>query len=253
MNSLFQNETELQTMVSKAHVLLGDIFKKSNICISHGISHAMEVTIHAFKALQCISLPETSSKRIKENVLLAALLHDADDRKFFPSNTDFENARLIIKECCKDDDMDDIITMIDLVSTSKNGNNKPSNFDSQPWLLIPRWADRIEAVGWIGIKRCWDYTLTSDRLLFTPYTQRAQNELELKLIATKERFDSYKGSSASMIDHYYDKLLHIDEVGNEYIDNQIKYRKQIMIDFCIDFGIKGYVDQDWYAMATKNI
>ena len=49
---------------------------------------------HAFNALEDYPLLEHENKLA---VLMAALLHDADDGKFFPDNHDYENLRNILK------------------------------------------------------------------------------------------------------------------------------------------------------------
>lgn len=60
---------------------------------------------------------------------LAALLHDADDHKYFLK--DSENAKLIMEECIKEMDYDgqnlveDVLMCISFVSASQNGNHIP--------------------------------------------------------------------------------------------------------------------------------
>src|SRR5204863_4319085 len=83
-------------------------------------------------------------------IILAALLHDADDRKFF-GDSNYKNARYLLRKI-PEGDVELVVHMIDLVSTSKNGNSTP--VASSGWLLIPRYCDRLEAVGKIGIERC---------------------------------------------------------------------------------------------------
>ena len=45
-------------------------------------------------------------------------------------------------------------------------------------------------------------------------TPRAKTEEELWAIATPERFAAYVGASDSMVDHFYDKLLHLNQCGS---------------------------------------
>jgi len=67
---------------------LNIILSTHNVCSSHGITHAIAVMNHAENALNQAenTLNQTTFKfdeKIKRCVKLAALLHDADDRKYF--------------------------------------------------------------------------------------------------------------------------------------------------------------------------
>lgn len=64
------------------------------------------------------------SEVVKDNIILACLLHDADDRKYFPIHTNYENARQILTDEKVDADrIEQIIGMIKVVSYSKNGDS----------------------------------------------------------------------------------------------------------------------------------
>ena len=73
-------------------------------------------------------------------------------------------------------------------------------------------------------------------------TPRATTREELEKIATPERFKNYTGKSLSMIDHYYDKLLHLSNMHtqNQYLLNEAKKRHDIMVNFCLEFGRENY-------------
>ena len=129
---------------------LEKLFIEKNICQSHGIGHAITVMYNAENALR--SNDYNLNVFDCRSVLLAALLHDADDRKFFPENKNFENLRFILKDETPEM-IDQVITMVDLVSSSKNGDSIPAYVAERMWMLIPRYSDRIEAFGLVGIKR----------------------------------------------------------------------------------------------------
>ena len=213
---------------------LESIFTINKVCHSHGIDHAIAVMNNAKTAIECceFKLNESTIKCI----LLASLLHDADDRKFFPNNFKYEN----VKEILFDMDTDSvylIIKMISLVSSAVNGDNIPH--DIEEWMLYPRYSDRLEAIGFIGIKRCYQYAITSNNKLYTEKTLFAINEEDLWKIATTKRYNNYKGVSESMIDHYYDKLIRAGDfpIKNNFFDEESKKRKNISVNFIINCGI----------------
>lgn len=220
---------------------LGSLMESAKICVSHGVGHAIRVSVHVRRALRADTrIPP--SERIA--ILLAALLHDADDRKFFMAHEGLDNARRIVRQTFPDLE-DRVATIIGYVATSKNGDSIPPEAIERPWVLWPRYADRLEASGWVGVVRCWEYTQSSKRFLYTSDTRRARTMDELSIVASKERFSAYRGESASMIDHYYDKLLHICpfDSGNAYLDRQSRLRAARPMAVCLVFGEKGTVSE----------
>jgi uncharacterized protein len=187
-------------------------------------------------------------------IKLAALLHDIDDSKYFPSNYEYQNANYILKSVRQidnltDTDINDIIYMISLVSSSKNGDSIPHDCISKEWMLIPRYADRLEALGIIGVKRTLDYALYKKQPFFLPDTLRALDEYDLfQRIATADRYENYKGKSLSMIDHYYDKLLRLNSfpdpiIHNLYFKSQCDKLQQPLIDIVLLFGKYGTISE----------
>lgn len=130
---------------------------------------------------------------------LAALLHDADDRKYFtPSKPDlkYENAVQIITESLESDAnpmliIDQVCEMISYVSASGNGNSVPERCIEKPYLLWPRFSDRLEAIGTIGMVRCYQYNTECGAPLSCASTPRPQSAEELWSLVKPERFASY--------------------------------------------------------------
>lgn len=225
---------------SKVTKGLADLFSTTQIDVSHDLLHMYKVYGHAKKAVD-VETPPLSPEN-KEAVELAALLHEADDRKFFSDNNEYANARKILISAGYDSGMIElVISMISLVSCAKNRN---SSVD-QKWMLIPRWADRLEAVGYIGLYRTYKYTTHTGRPLFVDDTPRCKTEDELWKVATPERFAAYQGNSRSMIDHFYDKLLHINsnDIPNSYLKGIMDNRRKIMVDFVLKFGNTGTLNE----------
>ena len=238
-------------ILNKAIIELEHLMQIANVPSHHGIEHALAVLNHMNKALH------ENEYKINDRFFhlyeilalqLAALLHDADDRKYFDSSDNFNNAINIINLILPIDfdNKDFILTFtiesISYVSASKNGNDIPNRAIEYPELLWPRYCDRLEAIGKIGVQRTIDYNYEINEPLFTDDTPRAKTYDDVIQFATPDRFIKYKksgGHSDSAIDHFYDKLLHICDFGNcynIYLTEASLSRKQFLIDICIEFG-----------------
>ncbi|KAL9185656.1 hypothetical protein ACHAXT_003433 [Thalassiosira profunda] len=243
----------------------------SEIKASHGWKeHVSVVFDHAEKALLSLecSLPPKEEMEVK----LAALLHDVDDRKFFPDAcpVTYPNARAILELVgissgeegdTSNNSHERIIQMISWVGCSENGNSVPEEVKKNETyhLLIPRWADRLEAVGAKGVVRCYQYNQERGRPLCSDKSPRPTSEEELWSYAPPERLQEYMdrgGTSTDMISHYYDKLLHIarppkDIVRNPYLEKMAVSSSKDLVDVCLRFGRLGAVDED-HIMALMN-
>ncbi len=112
----------------------------------HGFDHTMRVYRNAME----IAREEDCDRQI---VALAALLHDADDPKLF-STADNANARAFLNSHGADEEMTErILAAVNAVSFSKNRDRKPDTVEGQ----IVQDADRLDAIGAIGIARTFAY------------------------------------------------------------------------------------------------
>lgn len=204
--------------VERVNVELQQFYRNNNQHIqeSHGFTHALAVYQHAQCAVEACSSPLSSSSSSAMEIAIAALLHDVDDEKYFPPETSdnrLPNATAILENAFVPNiHWDGIYFMIHQVSCSKNGNRIPDSIETSGdyHLLIPRWADRVEAVGSKGALRCYQYTRAQQRPLWSHHSPRPQTEQELWALVTPDRFQAYidrGGTSDDMISHYYDKLL----------------------------------------------
>lgn len=229
---------------------------------SHGSAHAERVLGHAQKALAAAQPTLPNLRQLA--VQLAALLHDVDDRKYFPAcpKGQYPNAKRIMEEACADTTVVlEALEMISLVSCSANGNSVPVQAQSAPEFLWPRWADRLEATGEVGAVRCWQYNQEKGSPLSTPSTPRPSSELEVWQLATPERFEKYQtsgGQSASMMDHYYDKLLRVarppsEALQNAYFEAEMSQRSAPLVEICLAFGKTGEVPVDKLRAMEKTL
>ena len=211
----------MQTYINKLDMLL----QTHNVCKSHGIEHAIAVLNHAKNAI--CSSPDPI-EQYQFAIELSALLHDADDKKFFPMNNNYENTRLILKDL-DDEIVELVIRMISLVSASVNGDSVPEDVVENKWMLIPRYSDRLEAIGVIGIRRAYVYNCTIKCKTFDELTPKLTSDDEIIKLA-KLRYQTYNGNSRTMIDHLYDKLIAVglanDIISNDYLTITARERVQ---------------------------
>ena len=147
--------------------------------------------------------------------------------------------------------IDEAVNMISYVSASGNGNSVPERCIDQPYLLWPRFSDRLEAIGTIGMVRCFQYNEECGNPLMCDTTPRPKSVEEVWAEVKLSRFDNYmlKKVSNSMMDHYYDKLLHIavfdkNVVQNSFLIEEAARRVQPLVDVCLSFGTTGIVPVD---------
>lgn len=130
-------------------------------------------------------------------VELGALLHDVADAKFY--NGDEEIAPRIAGEWLQKLGLDQAIIdhVKNIVSyVSFKGGNFQQNFHSAE-LAVVQDADRLDAIGAIGIARTFNYGGFKNRALYDP-------AIPPNLNMSKEE---YKNSSAPTLNHFYEKLL----------------------------------------------
>lgn len=222
---------------------------------SHGLSHAMDVFHHAARAVECLS---QISKEKSRDILIAAVLHDVDDRKYFPDQVhgECQNAKAIMERIqLPHEEQTMVIRMIGWVSGSYNGNTVPEMVQrtGQYQYLIPRWADRIEAMGKAGVVRCYDFSVESGQPLWTSDSPRALTEDQVWQLAHPGRFQHYQEThrqSQDMISHYYDKLLHTayppkESIRNSYLEGQMHAGATYLVEVAIRFGKTGRVDETY--------
>ena len=138
-------------------------------------------------------------------VQLGALLHDIADAKFYDGDESIgpKKAREFLKKQYVDEDIIIHIENIILFISYKSSLDTSKKFTS-PELDVIQDADRLDAIGAIGIARCFNYGGFKNRSLYDP-------AIEPNLEMTKEQ---YKKSTTPTINHFYEKLLLLKDKMN---------------------------------------
>ena len=133
-------------------------------------------------------------------VELGALLHDIADSKFHNGDESVgpQRAADFLHELGVPDEIVENVRQIILHVSFKNSLDPASQriFDS-PELRVIQDADRLDAMGAIGIARAFNYGGFRNRELYNP-------DIQPEVHQSKE---SYKKSTAPTINHFYEKLL----------------------------------------------
>jgi uncharacterized protein len=146
-----------------------------------------------------------------EIVQLGALLHDIADSKFHNGDETIgpKTARTFLEaQNVASATIDHVIAIIENISFK--GGRVERKFSSIE-LDIVQDADRLDAIGAIGIARTFNYGGFKNRALYHP-------EIAPNLSMTKEE---YKKSEAPTINHFYEKLLLLKDKMNTPTGKQI--------------------------------
>ncbi|MEA9413640.1 HD domain-containing protein [Flavobacterium sp. PL02] len=144
-------------------------------------------------------------------VKLGALLHDIADSKFHNGDETIgpRTARLFLEsENVSEEIIAHVVSIIENISYK--GGNFEKKFNSTE-LDIVQDADRLDAIGAIGVARAFHYGGFKDRTIYDPNIAPITN-------MTKEE---YKKNNAPTINHFYEKLLLLKDKMNTETGKQI--------------------------------
>ncbi len=130
-------------------------------------------------------------------VTLGALLHDIADYKFHDHSLEEgpKQARAIILEVGGDETLADAVASI-VAQVSFRGAGVPTPADSLEAAVVQD-ADRLDAIGAIGIARAFAYGGSKNRLLYNPDVKPQKHA----------NFKDYATDEGHTINHFYEKLL----------------------------------------------
>lgn len=145
-------------------------------------------------------------------VALASLLHDVDDDKIFDTYN-YANARLIMRNNgIKEDVAEKVISTISMVSFRDNRDTTPATIEGK----IVQDADRLDALGAIGIARVFAYGGSHNRPLYNP---EEKNEDYSR--------DNYGKNSS--LGHFYEKILLLKSQMNTDIAKRMAEKRDLFV------------------------
>ena len=133
------------TIIEKAKEYVTELFRGN--ADGHDAGHSLRVFRNA------MSIAEHYPDCDITAVALAALLHDADDYKLFRTENNANARTFLSREGVDPETADRICVAIESVSFSKNRGKRPETLEA----MIVQDADRLDAIGAVGIARTFAY------------------------------------------------------------------------------------------------
>lgn len=135
---------------------------------SHGVEHMNKVCLNSIKIWENEGKQEElNNERILSLIITVAILHDIADHKYGKTIEQIEGIRNELHKYFNNEDVNLIMSIIENISYSKEAKMRQSG-------IIPNWeelgiegslvrnivsdADKIEAIGIIGVQRCLQYS-----------------------------------------------------------------------------------------------
>ena len=153
-------------------------------------------------------------------VQLGALLHDIADSKFYDGDETVgpKIAReFLFKHNVDSTIIEHVVNIIENISFK--GGNEAQKFKSIE-LDVVQDADRLDAIGAIGIARCFNYGGFKNREIYNP-------EIKPNLNMSKH---AYKASKAPTINHFYEKLLLLKDKMNTKTGKSIATKRHAFME-----------------------
>ena len=157
-------------------------------------------------------------------VQLGALLHDIADSKFHDGDETVgpKKARLFLEsKNVSENTISHVVNIIENISFK--GGHETKKFSSLE-LDIVQDADRLDAIGAIGVARTFNYGGFKNRVIYNP-------EIKPNLNMSKEE---YKNSDAPTINHFYEKLLLLKDKMNTKTGKEIAAQRHDFMELFLN-------------------
>jgi uncharacterized protein len=207
MNSISSEE---QQIINKAKEYIKEIFKDDSS--GHDIEHSLRVYKNAMEITNNIEKTNSETKLNKFIILLAAILHDVDDYKIknYDKENPYKNLLNFIEKNNVKIDIDLIKEIISDVSFKAGETKKPKTIEGQ----IVQDADRLDAIGAIGIARAFAFGGSRNRKIYDNNIEDLYKRNFETFNMDNVSFEQYKNDKKDTVTHFYEKLLKLENMMN---------------------------------------
>lgn len=217
----------------------GELIRNRQL-IDDAIAYVKDIFAHDysghdfFHTLRVYKMAGTIAKQEKADLLtvqLAALLHDVDDRKLSPE-THADKGRAVEflrSHGVSSEDIGNICDLIEAVSFAGTDSVVPESIEGK----CVQDADRLDAIGAVGIARAFAYGGSHHRAIHDP-------DIPFREHMTRQE---YENSQSTSINHFYEKLFLLRDQMNTETAKRIARKR--------DAYMRAYVEEflaEWEGM-----